>query len=114
MSSTNAVTGTILVYLKLLGALAWRNNTGAFKGQYTDKAGNSRGRYVRYGCPGSGDVLALLNSVFYSIEVKTGKDRLRPSQSEFMENVNRNGGVAFVAHSLDDVMERIPARERQV
>lgn len=107
MSETNAVTRGIIDYIHALGGMAWRNNTGAMRKPYTDKRGDTREHFIPFGEKGSGDVLALHRGVFYSIEVKTGKDKLRPSQEQWIERVNERGGVAFVARDIDDVMERI-------
>jgi len=104
---TNATTRAIIEYINAIGGLAWRNNTGAFKGAYLDKQGNNKQRFVPFGQKGSGDVLALWRGTFYSIEVKTGKDKLRPSQVDWIERVNARGGVAFVAKTVDDVIERM-------
>lgn len=109
MSTTNNVTAAIIQYLRMIGGLAWRNNTGSFVGEYTDRQGETRRRFVRYGEKGSGDVLALHRGKFYSIEVKTGRDKLRPEQAAWIEAVNEAGGCAFVAYSIDDVIERVKA-----
>lgn len=107
MTPTNAVTRAIIDYFHVLGGMAWRNNTGAMRKPYTDKGGATREHFIPFGEKGSGDVLALLRGVFYSIEVKTGKDKLRPTQDQWIARVIANGGVAFVAHDLDDVIERV-------
>jgi hypothetical protein len=46
-------------------------------------------------------------AVFTAIEVKQPKGRVSQEQAEFIERVNRNNGVAFVARSLDDVLAQI-------
>ena len=103
--SANALTHSILEYLILRGAYAWRNNSGAAR---VEGNSNQRGRFIRYGKKGSGDILGILpNGKFLSVEVKAGRDRLRPEQQEFMDDINIRGGVAMVARSLDDVIERI-------
>jgi hypothetical protein len=107
VSAANDLTNAIIQYIRFRGGLAWRNNSGAFAGNYTDKHGQTRGRFVRFGERGSGDVLALLDGRFYSIEVKAGRDKLKPAQIEWMESVNARGGCAFEARSLDDVTKRI-------
>ena len=84
----------ILAYLSPMG-LCWSNNTGALK--------DGNGRLVRYGLKGSADILACIKGRFVAIEVKVGRDRLRPVQKAFAEAVARNGGVVILARSLEDV-----------
>lgn len=87
MTPTNEVTKAIIDSITHHGGVAWRNNTGAFAGQYTDKRGTTRKRFVRFGRKGSGDVLALYHGTFLSIEIKTGRDTLRPDQETWRTTV---------------------------
>lgn len=107
MTNSNNLNNAVIEYFKTIGGMAWRNNTGAFSGQYTDTRGVTRQRFVRYGQKGSGDVLALYRGVFFSIETKSAHDRVRESQSEWMDEVRRHGGVAIVARSIDDVISAV-------
>lgn len=84
----------ILLYLAPLG-LCWNNNTGAFR--------NPAGQLVRFGLKGSADILACIKGRFVAIEVKVGRDRLRPAQKAFAEAVVRSGGIVILARSLEDV-----------
>lgn len=90
----------ILLYLAPLG-LCWNNNTGALQ--------DRTGRLVRYGLKGSSDILACIKGRFVAIEVKVGRDRLRPEQKAFAEIVARNGGVVILASSLEDVAVNLVA-----
>lgn len=96
---TSDLTANILQYLRLRGAMAWRNNTGAMK---TLKG------YVKFGQPGSGDIFALYRGRFYSIEVKTGKDRVRDNQRDWIEAIQAHGGIAIVVRDVGDVVRMIP------
>lgn len=108
MTTTNNVTDAIIHYLRAIGGIAWRNNVGGFAGEYTDRQGNTRRRFVSFGEKGQGDVLALMrDGTFVSVEVKTGRDKLRPEQVAWMDDVNARGGVAFVANSVDDVIAKV-------
>jgi hypothetical protein len=98
MSIANALTASIIEYITLKGGLAWRNNTGGYK---------TETRFIRFGRVGSGDVFAVYRGKFLSIEVKVGRDRLRPAQEEWMEKVEACGGIPVVAKSLDDVIAAI-------
>lgn len=108
MSGTNALTHAIIDYINGIGGRAWRNNTGTRAMNYTRKNGTAGRSFLRFGEKGSGDVLAVRRGVFYSIEVKTGRDKLSDDQIRWMDEINANGGVAFEARSIDAVMERIP------
>ena len=88
----------------------WRNNTGALR--------DERGRLVRYGlCQGSADLIGFRRvtitpemvgqelAQFVAIEVKAGRGRLSPEQSNFLAVVTQAGGVAGVARSVDEAWE---------
>jgi len=94
---------TVLEYLGLKRIYAWRNNTGA-----TVIPGKERTRFVRYGFKGSSDVIGILpDGRFLAIECKVGKNKVSPAQEEFLDNIANNGGLAIIAYSLDDVIERL-------
>ena len=58
--------------------------------------------------PGISDILGVLpGGRMLAIEVKTEKGKLSPHQERFIQNVNDNGGLAFVARSFDDVVQRL-------
>lgn len=84
----------ILVTVSPLG-MAWSNNTGVLRDK-TD-------RPVRYGLPGSSDVIAIIKGRFVGIEAKVGKDRQRENQVNFAAAVRAAGGVYILARSVDDV-----------
>jgi hypothetical protein len=89
----------ILEYLKLKGIYCFRNNTGAFKSVYKGKQ-----RFHRYGEVGSSDIIGITKKgLFLAIEVKRPGGKPTDKQIEFMGHINRNGGIAFVAYSVDDV-----------
>lgn len=86
----------ILEYLQLKKYFCWRNNSGGF----VDK----RDHYYQFGKKGSGDILGLTREgKFFTIEVKVPGKKPTPEQTEFMNNVIVNNGIAILAHSLEDV-----------
>jgi len=85
---------SILLEVSPLG-LAWVNNTGMLK--------DKDGRPVRYGLPGSSDILACIGGRMVGIEAKVGKDRQRGNQSDFAAALRRAGGIYILARSVDDV-----------
>ena len=82
-----------------LVAWAERQNTGAAK---------VGGRFIRFGWPGCPDVLGQLkDGRFLACEVKAAKGRASPEQVAFLERIRGAGGVAFIAHSLRDVVREL-------
>ena len=94
------------------GIKTFRNNVGAIK--------DRNNRLVRYGLvTGSADLIGWQSVViteamvgqrfarFLSIEVKTPIGRLSPEQSTWQAAVQKAGGIAVVARSVDDVRFRL-------
>lgn len=90
----NDLVRDILVDISPLG-MAWQNNTGVLR--------DATGRPVRYGLPGSSDIIAVVNGRFVGIEAKVGADRQRQNQADFATAVRKAGGVYILARSVDDV-----------
>lgn len=77
-------------------AFAFRQNTGAIR---VDD------RYVKFAFTGCSDILGMLKGGrFLAIELKRKGRDATPDQRAFLTNVVRNGGVGFVARSVDDVV----------
>lgn len=76
---------------------------------YQDK--NGKKRWVNYGKAGSSDLLGLVSPSgrLLAIEVKSPTGRLKPKQKEFLEEIGRNGGIAIVARSVEDVENALRA-----
>ena len=95
MGSESLVVAQCLEWLALRRIFAWRNNTGAYKAD---------GRWIRYGHPGSGDILGLLpDGRFLSVECKTEAGRQSKTQKLFQKMIERNGGVYLLARSTADL-----------
>lgn len=56
---------------------------------------------------GVSDILAFKKGVFAAIEVKTPKNYPTQNQKEFLAKVEQNGGIAFVARSVEDVENQL-------
>ena len=100
-----------LDYLDKIGVFAWRNNSGAVAASYTRKGdGVTKSRFIRYGYPGSGDIIGILSDgTFLSVECKkpggkTSKDRAL-KQEAFATRIRASGGTAIMVTSLADLME---------
>lgn len=92
-----------LQYLTLTGIFCWRQNQGAFTGDYKGKR-----RFVRFSTmPGISDILGILKPTgrFLAIEVKRPGNKPSPEQLAFLDVVRANGGLALVVYSLDDLIE---------
>lgn len=91
----------VAAYLRLIGAVVIRVNGGGAK---------MGDRFVRFtdtvGCP---DLLFCLAGRFCACECKKKGGRLRPEQAAVIDAINRAGGVAFVATSIDDAERALRA-----
>lgn len=56
---------------------------------------------------GTPDILACVDGRFVAIEVKTPTGRLTKLQKYHIDRIIEAGGVAFVATSVDDVIEKL-------
>ena len=87
-------------WLHLRGCLVWRQNQGGVKASYKGKS-----RFFRFcSMPGVSDIIGLLpGGVFLACEIKRPGNDLTIEQDNFLERVRMKGGVAIVAHSLDEL-----------
>lgn len=74
----------------------WRNNTGATK--------TASGGFIRFGCPGSPDIIAVVRGIFIGIECKSETGKLSEDQEIFKAGLEKAGGVYIVARKPEDVM----------
>lgn len=88
----------ILQYLHARGIFAWTNKTtGTF-----DPYKKTFRKFT--GLRGVSDVLGVMpNGRFLAIEVKAKDGRVSPDQKSFIEQINKEHGLAFVARSVADV-----------
>lgn len=67
------------------------------------------GRILRYGLMvGSGDLIGWWQGRFLSVEVKSATGRVNAPQQCWLDAVNRAGGLAIVARSVDEVRAALP------
>jgi len=88
------ITASIRKYLNLVGIFHWKNWGGPMSTQ---------------GIP---DILGCWKGRMIGIEVKTSKGRLNEKQKAFIERINEEGGLAFVAQSVDDVIKNLDGGKR--
>lgn len=105
----------ILQFLAMHHIPAWRMNSGAFRGEYKGRA-----RFHRFGAKGMADIIGLIpedsdaklgarrnQGRFLAIEVKSKGQAANEAQGAFLATVNTNGGLGFVAWSVDDVQKEL-------
>ena len=80
----------------------WRNNTGQMP--------TPDGRVIRFGLPGSADILGILkpHGRFLAIECKTEIGRQSEHQKAFQAMIESHGGLYILARSVNDVLTRLP------
>jgi hypothetical protein len=82
----------------------WRNNTGV------TRIGK---RFIRFGYPGSSDWLGICpDGRFLAVECKRPRDgRLTAKQRDFLDCINRYGGVAIVVTGVNSLMTNLKEAE---
>ena len=97
------ITAACLDLLHAWGIFAWRNNTGGYLKKWTRKDGTEGRNFIRYGHPGSGDIIGLTKTTgrFLSVETKTLDNDLDPDQIIFRDIVRKHGGLYIVARSQE-------------
>lgn len=96
----SAVISEVKELIKKTGLKIQRINTGSFK------VGN---RYIKTADAGTCDFEGYDNrGRFVAIECKRPiGGRLSPAQAARIEDINKKGGVAFVAHSAAEALEQL-------
>lgn len=95
LTKTNGLTAAIIDLIDFTGGFAGRVNT---QGQYREDLG----KWTKSGStPGMPDIVAVIGGRSVFIEVKTGRDKLRPDQIKVKEASESAGGIYYVARSFD-------------
>lgn len=101
----------ILQYLEVLnGAHFWKVNT---TGVWSEKRGRFLQRSSKYRYKGIPDIIGFYRGKFVAIEVKTPKrrDQTTEDQKFFIDKAIENNQIAFVATSIDDVIDALSVME---
>lgn len=93
----NAVTDYLTLSQRRKKYCFWRNNSGALK--------TAHGSFVRFGTPGSPDIIVVKDGFFIGLEVKAGSGRMSTVQKEFRDMIKENGGEYHEIRSIDDLVE---------
>jgi hypothetical protein len=64
------------------------------------------------GTPGVPDILGVYKGRMFGIELKAPKGTVSPAQQAFIDRINAEGGTAFVARTLDEVIEGLGLQDR--
>lgn len=78
----------------------YRQNTGAYKP-------DNSSRYIRYGYPGSADIVAIIFGRYIAIECKTEIGKQSDKQKAFQERVEQAGGVYLLVHSVEELSDAL-------
>jgi len=99
MNPETRIQNLIRIALSEKGVVNFRNNTGILK--------DRNGRAVRFGlCVGSADIIGLTpHGRFVAIEVKCEGKKPTEAQVRFIELVKKHGGIAGVAHSVQEALD---------
>lgn len=62
--------------------------------------------------PGVPDIVGIRDGRFFGIELKAPKGIASPAQQQFIDEIKRAGGIAFVARTLDEVIEGLGLQDR--
>ena len=101
------------VLASILAALGHKNAQGAIEGRYGLFWRNNSGamkvgaRFIRYGLPGSPDVIGIVNGQFVGIEVKREDGKQSEHQQEFERLATKYGGHYAVVRSAREAIESV-------
>jgi hypothetical protein len=97
LNHSNLLNLTLLEISHARVAKAWRNETGTARSFDNE-------RVIKFGFKGSSDIIGITRSgKFLAVEIKTGKDDLRPEQKVFKKVIEENGGRYFLIRSENDI-----------
>lgn len=91
----------ICEWLETQGCFFWIQQAGKIPGRI------GRSRFQRNGVA---DILGVWKGRLLAIEVKTKTGKLSSEQVEFLDQVNRFGGIAFAARSIEDCQRELQNR----
>ena len=116
-SNANELTKSIIAYARVKDWFAERQSSeGRYrKGQeFTDVMGKKKeigGMYIPGHGKGKADIKAVIKGRSIEIEVKHGRDKLRPDQIDYKERIEKAGGVYLVVKTWEDFFFQIAKYE---
>ena len=106
MSESALVASIRLALGKDARVVLWRNNTGSALRDF----GAAGMRPLKYGlCVGSSDLIGIVapHGRLIALEVKTASGRVTREQQQFLDLVQKMGGVARVVRSVDEALRAV-------
>ena len=96
-NDANALTDAVLMLFNLKRFCMMRVNAGGYM---------EGGRYVKMAPTGTPDIIGYCpKGCAVAIEIKVGRDKLRPEQAEYIDRLNATEhGRATVVHNLDEAI----------
>jgi len=88
------ITKSIRDFLKVMGIFHWKEHGGLGS------------------APGVPDIIGIYGGRLLAIEIKTPKGKLSPQQNYFLKKISEAGGIAFVARSVEDVINNLGLEDR--
>jgi hypothetical protein len=106
-STANGLTRAICDYINYNGYQAERINTMGTAREKKTTAGKVIGVTWTKGTStaGSADISATIKGRSVKIEVKIGKDRQSDAQKRYQENIEKAGGIYYIAKDFDSFVE---------
>ena len=106
-STANGLTKAICDYINLHGYQAERINTMGVAREKRTTDGKVIGVTWTKGTStaGSADISATIKGRSVKIEVKIGNDRQSEAQKRYQENIERAGGIYYIARNFDDFVD---------
>lgn len=100
--TANGLTRCILDFIRFSGGFATRIQS---QGQYRAGGGGRKGTYT-YGTTrkGTADIHAVINGLHLSLEVKVGRDKMSDAQRQMQADIQKAGGLYYVARDFDSFM----------
>lgn len=101
----SVIESQIFHYLRGRGVLCFKSIQAGFFDPVRKVFRKQASPYFRKGVS---DCLGLLpDGRFLAIEIKARYGKVSPEQQRFIDDVNNSGGVAFVARSVQDVVDKL-------
>jgi hypothetical protein len=95
------IKGAIVDWLRARKIFCWVNQAGKIPGRKLAKTGVT-------------DILGIYNGRMLAIEVKAPTGKLTDEQAQFIWDVKSNGGLAFVARSVEDVEKALSNWKKEI
>ena len=90
----------VMDWLALHRVFHYRNNTGALVAN-----GGARKRFVRFGWPGSPDIICVRSGQYVGIECKALNGEQSQAQRNFQSDLEAAGGKYILCRKLEDAIE---------